>query len=276
MLNDERWMMSPERRRLILPIIPHPPPSPKSANLPFSHPLTPSPLPRPQAPAPTPHPPLPTPHPPTPHSPSPTPHSPSPTPHSPSPTPHSPSPTPPLPNSPLGIQCECRFRSTWTGEMPMTGKQIMLPEQGLAAALRIAGRDGRRARPTTSAGSRARCSAWSSTRATRSTRLAKAAYTAFFSENGLNPTAFPSLRRFETEVVAMVGELLGGQRPHGRQHDHRRHGEHPDGCAGRARVGAQSTGRRLHAAGDGAAQQRRTRPSTKRATISASRRCACR
>lgn len=38
--------------------------------------------------------------------------------------------------------------------------------------------------------------------------LAKAAYTTFFSENGLNPTAFPSLRRFETEVVAMVGGLL--------------------------------------------------------------------
>jgi glutamate/tyrosine decarboxylase-like PLP-dependent enzyme len=40
--------------------------------------------------------------------------------------------------------------------------------------------------------------------------LAKTAYTTFFSENGLNPTAFPSLRRFETEVVAMVGGLLGG------------------------------------------------------------------
>lgn len=40
--------------------------------------------------------------------------------------------------------------------------------------------------------------------------LAKAAYTTFFSENGLNPTAFPSLRRFETEVVAMVSSLLGG------------------------------------------------------------------
>lgn len=40
--------------------------------------------------------------------------------------------------------------------------------------------------------------------------LAKTAYTTFFSENGLNPTAFPSLRRFETEVIAMVGSLLGG------------------------------------------------------------------
>jgi glutamate/tyrosine decarboxylase-like PLP-dependent enzyme len=38
----------------------------------------------------------------------------------------------------------------------------------------------------------------------------KKAYTAFFSENGLNPSAFPSLRRFEIEVVSMVASLLGG------------------------------------------------------------------
>ena len=40
--------------------------------------------------------------------------------------------------------------------------------------------------------------------------LIKEAYTLFFSENGLNPTAFPSLRQFETEVVAMSASLLGG------------------------------------------------------------------
>jgi glutamate/tyrosine decarboxylase-like PLP-dependent enzyme len=40
--------------------------------------------------------------------------------------------------------------------------------------------------------------------------LLKEAYTLFFSENGLNPTAFPSLRQFETEVVAMTANLLGG------------------------------------------------------------------
>ena len=40
--------------------------------------------------------------------------------------------------------------------------------------------------------------------------LLKQAYTLFFSENGLNPTAFPSLRKFETEVVAMTARLLGG------------------------------------------------------------------
>ncbi|MBK6432912.1 aspartate aminotransferase family protein [Candidatus Amarolinea dominans] len=39
--------------------------------------------------------------------------------------------------------------------------------------------------------------------------LLQAAYTMFFAENGLNPTAFPSLRRFETDVVAMTGHLLG-------------------------------------------------------------------
>ncbi len=40
--------------------------------------------------------------------------------------------------------------------------------------------------------------------------LIKEAYTLFFSENGLNPTAFPSLRQFETEVVSMSAALLGG------------------------------------------------------------------
>lgn len=40
--------------------------------------------------------------------------------------------------------------------------------------------------------------------------VAQQAYELFFAENGLNPTAFPSLRKFETEVVAMVAALLGG------------------------------------------------------------------
>jgi len=40
--------------------------------------------------------------------------------------------------------------------------------------------------------------------------LLKEAFTMFFSENGLNPTAFPSLRKFETEVVSMTASLLGG------------------------------------------------------------------
>ncbi|MBC7224497.1 MAG: aspartate aminotransferase family protein, partial [Anaerolineae bacterium] len=40
--------------------------------------------------------------------------------------------------------------------------------------------------------------------------LLKEAYTLFFAENALNPMAFPSLRKFEAEVVAMTASLLGG------------------------------------------------------------------
>jgi sphinganine-1-phosphate aldolase len=38
--------------------------------------------------------------------------------------------------------------------------------------------------------------------------VAKEAFTTFFSENALNPMAFPSLRRMETEVIAMTLGLL--------------------------------------------------------------------
>ncbi len=41
--------------------------------------------------------------------------------------------------------------------------------------------------------------------------LLQEAYTLFFSENGLNPTAFPSLRGFETNVIAMSAALLGSK-----------------------------------------------------------------
>ncbi|MBE0696626.1 MAG: aspartate aminotransferase family protein [Anaerolineaceae bacterium] len=41
-------------------------------------------------------------------------------------------------------------------------------------------------------------------------QLLKEAYLLYFSENGLNPTAFPSLKKFEAEVVAMTAGLLGG------------------------------------------------------------------
>ena len=40
--------------------------------------------------------------------------------------------------------------------------------------------------------------------------LLKEAYAMFFSENGLSPIAFPSLRYFEAEVVAMTAAMLGG------------------------------------------------------------------
>lgn len=42
------------------------------------------------------------------------------------------------------------------------------------------------------------------------TALLKAAYNLFFAENALNPGAFGSLRRLETEVVAMARDILGG------------------------------------------------------------------
>jgi glutamate/tyrosine decarboxylase-like PLP-dependent enzyme len=41
--------------------------------------------------------------------------------------------------------------------------------------------------------------------------LLKEASLLFFSENGLNPAAFPSLRKFETEIVAMTASLLGDE-----------------------------------------------------------------
>ena len=40
--------------------------------------------------------------------------------------------------------------------------------------------------------------------------VSKAAYQAFFSSNALNPMAFPSLRRFETEVLENAAQLLHG------------------------------------------------------------------
>ena len=44
--------------------------------------------------------------------------------------------------------------------------------------------------------------------------LLKEASNLFFSENGLNPTAFPSLRKFETEIVTMTASLCSaGTRP---------------------------------------------------------------
>jgi sphinganine-1-phosphate aldolase len=39
----------------------------------------------------------------------------------------------------------------------------------------------------------------------------RSAYNLYFSENALNPSAFPSLRHLEREVVEMVGNLFGGK-----------------------------------------------------------------
>ncbi len=48
------------------------------------------------------------------------------------------------------------------------------------------------------------------------TEFLKKAYQLFFSENAINPMAFPSLRQFEAELIAMIADLLGG--------DHRTNG----------------------------------------------------
>jgi sphinganine-1-phosphate aldolase len=42
------------------------------------------------------------------------------------------------------------------------------------------------------------------------TEFLKSVYTMYFHENGLNPGAFPSLKKFEAEVVSMAANLLGG------------------------------------------------------------------
>ena len=42
------------------------------------------------------------------------------------------------------------------------------------------------------------------------TQFLKDVYTLYFHENGLNPGAFPSLKKFEAEVVSMAANLLGG------------------------------------------------------------------
>ena len=44
------------------------------------------------------------------------------------------------------------------------------------------------------------------------TELLKEVYTMFFSENALSPFAFPSLKKFESEVISMTIDLLGGNR----------------------------------------------------------------
>jgi len=44
------------------------------------------------------------------------------------------------------------------------------------------------------------------------TELLKEVYSMFFSENALSPFAFPSLKKFESEVISMTIDLLGGNR----------------------------------------------------------------
>lgn len=43
------------------------------------------------------------------------------------------------------------------------------------------------------------------------TEFLKKVYTLYFHENGLNPGAFPSIKKFESEIVAMAANLLGSK-----------------------------------------------------------------
>lgn len=90
----------------------------------------------------------------------------------------------------------------------MPDKHFHLPEQGLSAAAILAQMEAARAHDVHWRQGQVFSLVFDA--GDEVNELAKAAYTTFFSENGLNPTAFPSLRRFETEVVAMVGGLLRG------------------------------------------------------------------
>ena len=91
----------------------------------------------------------------------------------------------------------------------MTDKHIRLPEQGLSRSAIVAEMEAARTHDVHWQQGQVFSLVFDA--GDEVNEMAKAAYTAFFSENGLNPTVFPSLRRFETDVVAMVGELLGGQ-----------------------------------------------------------------
>lgn len=74
--------------------------------------------------------------------------------------------------------------------------------------------------------------------------IVQAAYTRFMATNGLSPVAFPSLGRFESEVIAGVGTLLGA----------------PEGAAGSMTSGGtESLLLALKAARDWAAVHRRDR-----------------
>jgi len=44
------------------------------------------------------------------------------------------------------------------------------------------------------------------------TEMLKKAYTMFFSKNALSPLAFPSLKKFETEVISMAVDLFNGDK----------------------------------------------------------------
>ncbi len=91
----------------------------------------------------------------------------------------------------------------------MPDKHFHLPEQGLSRSAILAQMEAARAQDVQWRQGQVFCLVFHA--GDEITDFIKEAYTTFFSENALNPSAFPSLRRFETEAVAMVGGLLGSK-----------------------------------------------------------------
>ena len=71
--------------------------------------------------------------------------------------------------------------------------------------------------------------------------VAKEAYQRFFSENALGPKAFPSLKKFEDDVVDWALDLLHAPPDGDGRHDLRRHREHLPGRSHTARDWARAT-----------------------------------
>lgn len=90
----------------------------------------------------------------------------------------------------------------------MNGEKQVLPPQGRLPAEVLAEMEARRAHDLAWRDGRVFSLVFAADPATQ--QLAHDAYNLFMSENALNPGAFPSLRRFEAEVVGMTAALLGG------------------------------------------------------------------
>ena len=84
-----------------------------------------------------------------------------------------------------------------------------LPEQGRARRRRSCSSCAASARTTRTTRTRG-CGAWSTSSTSAYADFLGQAYQAYSSANGLNPSAFKSLKRFETEIIAATAELLHG------------------------------------------------------------------
>jgi sphinganine-1-phosphate aldolase len=90
----------------------------------------------------------------------------------------------------------------------MKKSEIGIPETGMDRANLLAALQSSRSQDTVWQQGRAFCLVYHP--GDERAALIKEAYNMFFSENALNPSAFPSLRRFESEVVKMSADLFNG------------------------------------------------------------------